>query len=54
MEMCELIANDILNIVNLMQTFEYLLPQSYSTVFLDIAGACPGFLKGRVQYLLVP
>ena len=25
MEMCELIANDILNIVNLMQTFEYLL-----------------------------
>ena len=25
MEMCELIASDILNIVNLMQTFEYLL-----------------------------
>ena len=32
----KLIANDILNIVNLMHTFENLLLQNYSTVFLDI------------------
>ena len=33
---CEIIAKDNLNIENLMQTFENLLLQNYSTKFLDI------------------
>ena len=33
----EIIAKDNLNIENLMQTFENLLLQNYSTKFLDIA-----------------
>ena len=32
----KIIAKDNLNIANLMQTFEYLLLQKYSTKFLDI------------------
>ena len=34
---CEIIAKDNLNIENLMQTFENLLLQNFSTKFLDIA-----------------
>ena len=33
---CEIIAKDNLNIEDLMQTFENLLLQNYSTKFLDI------------------
>ena len=37
----EIIAKDILNIENLMQTFENLLLQNYSTKFLDITYNSP-------------
>ena len=39
--MGEIIAKDNLNIENLMQTFENLLLQNYSTKFLDITSKQP-------------
>ena len=50
------IANDILNRVNMMQTFENLLLQNYSTVFLNIAhkyslGMCNKSLFKRWRHL---